>query len=232
MAFEPIAKKRIYQEIIQQIKLSIENGQIQPGDRLPSERHLADALSVSRTSVREAISVLDSAGVVMIRQGVGVFLKEDSNADILLKINSILKESFNLVEMLEFRKTIEGDAAYYAAQRSTRQDLEAIQNAFVSLEAAVMRREIAANEDYAFHMAICKAAKNTILHKVIFFISDILLDGLNESRTKTLQIPGKSEAVLEEHRRIYKAIRNKDAVSARKEMWEHLEQVKIRFTPL
>ncbi|MEN1967495.1 FadR/GntR family transcriptional regulator [Lentibacillus sp. N15] len=232
MTFEPIAKKRIYHEIIRQIKLSIVNGQINPGEQLPSERYLADALSVSRTSVREAISVLDASGVVTIRPGVGVFLKDDPNVDILLTINSILKESFNLVEILEFRKAVEGDAAYYAAQRSTPQELGAIQIAFVALESAVMQREIAANEDYAFHMAICKAAKNLILQKVIFFISDALLDGLNESRSKTLQTPGKSEVVLEEHRRIYEAIRNKNAALARKEMWEHLEQVKVRFTPL
>lgn len=229
MELKPIAKERIYHDIIKQIQQAIEKGNILPGEQLPSERQLAKSLAVSRTSVKEAISVLDASGVVFIRPGVGIFLRDEGVEDIKFKINTILKQSFDLVEILEFRQAIEGDAAYYAAQRSTKQNLEDIEESFLALEDAVSRKEIAAKEDYAFHMAICKAAKNVMLQKVILFISDTLIDSLQESRSQTLKTPGRSEEVLEEHRRIHDAIHNGDAPTARQEMWEHLQHVKMRF---
>lgn len=229
MKLKPITKRRIYHYILEQIQQSIKEDQIRPGERLPSERYLADSLSVSRTSVKEAISVLDSSGVVTIKPGVGIFLKDDGVDNIVYKINTILTKSLNVVEILEFRQAVEGDAAYYAALRSTRKDLKALNEAFFALEQAVSKRVIAAKEDYAFHMAICKASENVMLQKVILLISDTLLDSLNESRSQTLTIPGRSEAVLEEHRRINDAIHKGDAVVARQEMWAHLQNVKIRF---
>lgn len=79
MVFKPIKKrKRVYQYIIDQIKIAIEEGRIKPGDQLPSERALAYKLDVSRTSVKEAITVLESSGVVTVRPGVGMFLSNDS----------------------------------------------------------------------------------------------------------------------------------------------------------
>src|SRR5699024_951131 len=104
-----------------------------------------------------------------------------------------------------------------------------LNTSFTALEKAVSQRVIAAKEDYAFHMAICKASENMMLQKVILLISDTLLDSLNESRSQTLKIPGRSEAVLEEHRRITNAIHNGNASVARQEMWDHLQNVKIRF---
>src|SRR5699024_2846958 len=109
------------------------------------------------------------------------------------------------------------------------EDLEKIGNAFSELEAAVTKKRLAAEEDYAFHMTICKAANNMMLQKVIFYISDRLIDRLRESRAQTLRIPVRSVAVLEEHRRIYKAIYTGDGPEARQYMWEHLQNVKRRF---
>lgn len=73
MKLKPVTKERIYRDIIKQIQCAIEQKEIKPGDRLPSERNLAEHLSVSRTSVKEAISVLDSSGIVYIKPGVGIF---------------------------------------------------------------------------------------------------------------------------------------------------------------
>lgn len=144
----------------------------------------------------------------------------------MFKINTILNDSLNLVEILEFRQAIEGDAAYYAALRSIKQDLKSLKTSFSALEHAVSQDIIAAKEDYTFHMTICKASKNTMLQKVILLVSDTLLDSLNESRSQTLKIPGRSETVLEEHRRINYAICKGDASLARQEMWGHLQNVK------
>ncbi|HET7578339.1 MAG TPA: FadR/GntR family transcriptional regulator [Bacillales bacterium] len=229
MKLTPVKKRRIYHDIIEQIKAAIESGEIKPGEQLPSERNLAQTLSVSRTSVKEAISVLDSAGVVVIKPGVGIFLRENGIEDLILKINSIIERRVDLVEILELRQAIEGDSAYYAALRGTDQDLSAIEEAFKKLEEAVIRNDVAAKEDYEFHVAVCKAAKNTLLQEVMFLISDSILDSLAESRSRTLRTPGQSKAILDEHRRIFKAIESGDSDQAKKEMWQHLQVVKERF---
>lgn len=89
MEFAPIKKrKRIYQTIIQQIKTSIANGQISPGENLPSERALAEMFGISQTSVKEAVTVLESSGIITVRPGVGMFINEDSRQDLLYKLTA------------------------------------------------------------------------------------------------------------------------------------------------
>ena len=231
MAFVPVEKKRIYHVIIEQIKGAIDRGELKPGDRLPSERKLAESLSVSRSTIKEAISVLESAGIVDIRPGVGVFLRQNSLEHIILDINMILGKKTNMVELLEFRQALESNAAYYAALRATAEDHARIKKAFEKLEQAVLDNRIAALEDFAFHMEVCLASKNMLFKKVLDSISDVFLDGLKESRSISQKM-GRSKIILEEHRKIYEAILSGDATLSRKEMWEHIQKVKERFIPV
>lgn len=230
MQLVPVEKKRIYHDIIEQIKIAIEKGELKPGDQLPSERKLAESLSVSRTTVKEAISVLDSAGIVTIKPGVGVFLRKSGMDDIVLDINVILGKKVNLVELLEFRQALEGNSAYYAAIRSTAEDHARLKSAFERLEGAVLANSLAAEEDYEFHLAICIASKNQLFKRVLYSVTDFFLEGLKESRSKSL-MAGRAKIILEEHRKIYEAILSGDAPLARKEMWDHIQKVKERFIP-
>ncbi|WP_246079018.1 FadR/GntR family transcriptional regulator [Paenibacillus piri] len=226
----PVQKQRVYQMIIEQIKTSIERGELHPGDRLPSERDLAEALSVSRSAVREAVSVLESARIVKIAPGIGVFLEEDRNKDVLAKLNEIVSpQNTNLIELIEVRQAMEVQAAYLAALRRTDADLRAIQSALDALERSVKAGQVAAEEDYLFHLRVVEAAGNQMLMESVKFFSDKCLAGLHESRSQSLGIPGKSRAVLEEHQLIYSAIEQRNADRARDMMWEHLQNVKARY---
>ncbi|GIM46005.1 GntR family transcriptional regulator [Collibacillus ludicampi] len=230
MKLAPIQKKRIYQYIIEQIKASIENGELLPGDKLPSERELADKLSVSRSAVREAFSVLDSAGLVRIMQGIGVFLKEDENEELITRMNDILNpHGVNLVELLEVRQGIEGQAAYLAAIRRSEADLQKIKTAYNHLEQAVAAQQVAAEEDYAFHISVVKASQNSMLLQAVKFLSDKFLQGVHQSRSESLKIPGKSQMVLAEHVEILNAIAEQDPEKAQQAMWQHLQNVKLRY---
>lgn len=230
MELSPVRKKRLYQDIVEQIKKAIEKGEISPGEKLPSERSLAATLSVSRTSIKEAFSVLESAGVVEIKQGSGVFLLKNNTQDIIAKINSVIRGiAVDIVELMELRQAIEGDAAYYAAMRRNKEDLEAVYKAFCELEKAVNKKNIAAEEDLAFHMSIAKAARNSIIEKVMHLISDQVLEGLKESRTNTLKIPDKSQIILQEHRTIYVAVQEGNPHLAKDAMCNHLQNVKQRY---
>lgn len=229
MGFTPIRKRRVYQEIVAQIKASIERGEILPGDRLPSERTMAEMLSVSRNSIKEAFLVLESAGVIEIKQGSGVYLLEKTIDDLLAQINGIIHGiTSNIVELLEFRQAIEGDSAYYAAIRSNKEDIKSIATVFDQLEAAVNDDNIGAEEDLAFHMAIAKAAKNRVMEQIMVMLYHQILLHLNESRANTLATPGKSKIILEEHRMIYQAIKNQNPQLAKENMYNHLQNVKQR----
>jgi GntR family transcriptional repressor for pyruvate dehydrogenase complex len=230
LKLSPIQKKRVYQNIIEQIKASIERSELVPGDKLPSERELAERLSVSRSAVREAISVLESAGMVRIMQGIGVFLEEDRHKDLSARMNGIIhQQGMNLVELLEVRQGIEGQAAYLTAARRSQLDLKVIENAYEGLQNAVLEQKVAAAEDYQFHISIVEASRNQMLLQAVKLFSDRFQQGLHKSRSESMRIPGKSQVVLEEHLKIIEAIREQNAEKAQKAMWQHLQNVKSRF---
>lgn len=230
MKLEPIQKQRVYQNIIEQFKKSIERGELKPGDRIPSERELAEELNVSRSAVREAISVLEAARLVRILPGVGMFLEEDPNKDVMARLNEILQGSnASLVQLLEVRQAIESQAAYLAALRRTDADLKKLQMKFEALKQSVENNGIAAEEDYEFHLAIVESAYNPMLMETLKIFSDQWRSGVHKSRSQSISIPGRSLIVLEEHRKIYQAIADKDSIGAQQAMWEHIHHVKSRY---
>lgn len=229
MDLKPIQKKRVYQEIIEQIKDSIRSGRLKPGDKLPSERELADRLSVSRNAVREAVSVMESAGLVEILQGIGIFLKEDHHDILTTRIDRLLNhQGLNLVELIEVREGLEGHGAFMAAKRRTAEDLERIKIAYENMQKAYELEQIGAEEDYEFHLAVVNAAKNTTLLDTVRLFSDTFIFGVQQLRKKSIR-KGQSQTVLLEHFEIYEAIKHGDPERAEKAMRAHLANAKKRF---
>lgn len=230
MKLVPLKKARYYEDVIGQIKDSIESGELTAGDKLPSERELAEALSISRTAVREAISALGFAGILDIRPGVGIFLVEDGSDAILSKINGILdRRGVYMVELLELRQGVESQAAYLAASRATEQQKFRIREAYRELEKAVASGRVGSEEDFRFHLSVVEASGNQMLGQVIELVSGRFKDGLEESRKESLSIPGQSKKFLLEHEEILHAIEAGEAEEARDSMWRHLENVRIRY---
>jgi len=219
----------VYQDIIEQIKASIESGELKPGEKLPSERELANMLSVSRTAIREAISVMASAGVVEIFRGIGVFLKEDENDKLLRRINELFQQKgINLVELLEVRQGIEGQAAYLAAIRRTESDLQKIKFAYKKMEDFYAGNQTAEKEDFEFHTSIVKATQNKMLLQSVKLFSNEFLQEVKQLRNKSI-ITGKSQEVLSEHLDIYEAIEKQAPENAQKAMLEHLNNANRRY---
>jgi GntR family transcriptional regulator, transcriptional repressor for pyruvate dehydrogenase complex len=232
MKVNPIRKKRVYQEIIEQIKEAIKKGDIKPGDRLPAERELAKSFSVSRSSIKEAITVLESTGIVEIRTGVGTFLKETED-DIPSQIDDIINDSVtNVLELMEFRQTIEADAAYYAAIRADKEQKAKLQAIFDSLESSVHSKHLSAKKDFEFHMTIATIAGNSITEQVMSTLSDKLLKVVTHNIVNTLISEVKREEVFEEHRQICEAISSGDGEKARRKMWKHLQGARDRYEKL
>lgn len=230
MRLRPIKKTRAYQGVIEQIKRSVEAGELRAGDRLPSERELAVALSISRTAVREAISALESAGTVEIRPGVGVFLKQDSPGEIIQRIDKALNPDVaHLIELLELRQGVESQAAYLAALKADEHLKDEIAEAYINLEKVVMSGQLGTEEDFRFHLAVVNASGNQLLGQVIELVSGRFKEGLEESRKQSLSIPGQSQAILLEHEEILRAIQAGEAEKARDSMWRHLDNVRARY---
>lgn len=227
---KPIKKKnRLYHEVVNEIFSSISQENLKPGDKLPSERTIAESLEVSRTTVKEAISVLEANGIVTIRPGVGVFLVNQTKKVIQQEmIDAVIPNQQNLSELIELRQAIEGDAAYYAAERITKRQRIDLENRYKALKQAELNGELAIEEDYAFHKVIWTAANNGMMADLMKVISKKVYFFIQQNRMETMLQPAEIQVVMEEHRLIYEAIMKNDALSAKKAMWEHLHSIRVR----
>lgn len=224
-------KRRVYQLVVEHIQSAIEKKELLPGDKLPSERVLAARLSVSRTSVKEAFSVMESAGLVKIKHGSGVILQEDNTEDLLMRLNVIVRGSaFDIVELMEFRQAIEGEIAYLAAVRCTEEDAQQLTQAYQKFEKTIVGSEdsgkVGAKEDLDFHMCIARISRNLMFVEVMYMIHGRLYEALKDASVRTDRIPGRNQTVLAEHRKLFQAIVRKDPAQAREAMTEHLQSVK------
>lgn len=231
MELKPIQKrKRIYEHVIDQIKQAIETGRIRPGEKLPSERVLAEQLRVARTSVKEAITVLESSGIITVRPGVGMFLNDDSRSQIVFRLSHMIDQrTSDFADIIELRQAIEGDAAYYATKRMTAEQKDKLTKVYEQLIHSERRAETATEEDYQFHFTIVEAANNPVLLEVMNVIAEKMITGLQESRVISVNDELLNNEVLQEHTNIYNAIMNDEPEKARLAMWEHHLRTKERY---
>lgn len=221
-SFEPIRKTRIYEEVAAQIQRLISDGRLKPGDRLPPERELAEAFSVSRTSVRDAIRVLEMMGLLEPRQGEGTLVRDLSPDSLVNPLASLLvRNRLRMAELLDVRKMLEPPVAGRAAAHATDAELTQLQDILRRQEEKVRRGELAIDEDSEFHYTIALAARNSVVLRVL----DVLMDLLRESRERSLQVTGRLQRSFDGHRRIMAALLAHDAALAEAAMRQHIEEI-------
>jgi DNA-binding FadR family transcriptional regulator len=208
--------------IIERLGQLIDQEQIQPGARLPRELTLARALRVSRSSIREAVSALVSSGLLTRRAGHGTYVT--SGVGQLIARGLALRltldpQSFQYVR--EARQVLEGEFAYLAALRADVEDLEAIDHHLEAMRVHARNPEVSVKEDFAFHMAIARSAKNPVLFDVLNYPSDLVF----RSHRAVTQSGGLSPSAITYHERIAAAIRRRAPREARRVMLQHLDDV-------
>lgn len=224
--YKPVRTKKVYEEIIGQIKQLIAAGKLQPGDKLPSERDLSEQLNVSRASIREALSALEMMGVIVIRPGGGSFVQQVSYEGMLGSLSFLLQVNLeDVMQLLEVRKILEVEIAALAASRATDQDLEDIRQALHRMADAAYAQESGDEADAEFHYAVVKAAHNPILLRLINTISDLMANTFRFSRQKIFLVEGMPKTLYDSHCLIFKAIQKKQPQQARTCMHEHLTMV-------
>jgi len=221
--FKPVKTRKVYEEIVQQVKDLIANGTLRPGDRLISERELADKLRVSRASVREAFSVLESMGIIESRPGEGTFVRETTTDSIVEPLAlMVVRDRDTGFALLEVRKILEAESAALAATRSTEEDLQKIEDCLREMRAEVDRGDLGDVSDYKFHYSLAEATQNMVLVRVMSTISDLFAQGLRSSRLRLYSLEGMPQTLLKQHIRIYEAVKQRDVQGARQAMLDHL----------
>jgi GntR family transcriptional repressor for pyruvate dehydrogenase complex len=216
--FEVVRRNKVYEEVAKQIERLILK-KLKPGDKLPSERELAEMLQVSRSSIRDAIRGLELLGLVEPRQGAGTIVRERSADSVANPFASALKRRQNLVtELLDFRKMIEPPLAARAATNASADEISEMEDI---LERQEKTQGPAIAEDAEFHYSIALASGNSVVLKVI----DTLMDLLRDTREQSLQVEGRAQKSLAGHRRILAAIKRHDAEAAKSAMRRHIEDV-------
>jgi GntR family transcriptional repressor for pyruvate dehydrogenase complex len=222
VAFTAVRKTRVFEGVAQQIQRLIVDGALKPGERLPPERELAARLSVSRSSVRDAIRILELAGLVVPRQGEGTVVADLAPETVAAPIAAILLRKRELIaELLEVRKMIEPPLAARAAERATPEEIARLEEILERQRDRAGQGEPGVDEDSEFHYQIALAARNGVIRSVL----DVLMQLLRETRTRSLQTAGRAQRSLEGHRRIVEAIARHDPEGAERAVRLHLEEI-------
>lgn len=200
----------------------IEQGEIASGDRLPTEARLADTHGVSRSVVREAVHRLKSRGVLVSRQGSGVFVLQPPTHRALEFDPAVLDSMTAVAHVLEVRRTLEGEMAALAALRATRVQVTALRRALAAIDEAAAAGQDGVAEDLAFHRRIGEATGNPQFSLLLGFFEQYLREAMritrgNESRRRDFM-----EQVRNEHRAMVDAIARRDAAAARRCATQHL----------
>lgn len=217
--FQPVRRSRLYQDIVRQIQDLIADRHLQPGDRLPGERELAEAFSVSRQSVREALRVLDYIRVVEVRPGEGTFVATTPPTPLDPSVYSLLSERTFLMDLLEARRILEDGIVHLAARRATRDDVEALESFLTAREAELAAGKHDVASDLAFHAMLADATGNPVLLSAMRHLNEMWL----QAREKTGRRDTSPRKALQFHRRILTAVRRRQPAAARLALRRHLD---------
>lgn len=222
--FKKIKRSTVADTIVEQIKQMILEEKLLPGERLPSERELADMLGVSRPPVREALKALATLKIVDIRVGEGTFLNNGKDK-LMLDFFQLknLQMKFAVSELIEARLFLEMEIVDLAAQRRDEQDLERIEESFNNTLSYEDNPEAFLNADFEFHLAIAEAAKNAYLSEMLDTTRDLLL----EYNKTVIARPNQMVKATDSHRNIFMAIKEKNAKKAKQEMKGHIEMLML-----
>lgn len=223
------AKKPVYARVVEQIRQSIKNGDLAPGDQLLPERELADYLGVSRTSVRQALGVLEGMGIIEITPRDGAYVQQRSLDGAVEPLTQLLyQEREQVAHLFEVRRIIETQAACLAAKRRTEADLERLRELNREYEANLSNDDIAFDANMRFHLAIVETAKNPILADILGPILTATVEVYAKARQSSLSQTTNLNRFVAEHEQIIEAIAQQDTELATQLSTNHIDQAQKR----
>jgi len=202
----------------------IQEGRYRAGDRLPTERELAEQLGVGRTSVREGLRFLEKLGVLEIRQGMGTVVRSLSLGEVfehLVPVQTIIElPDRDVRDIMHVRRVLEAESAQLAAQHATDRQLGRLEELLHGMAASLEKPRDYLEMDLEFHVVVAEAASNPMLAQLVNLIRDIYTRYFEI----VLRDPEMNKTSLGFHRRLYAALRDHDADAARQHILAHLSQ--------
>ncbi len=222
MNFKVINKKSTLEIIIQQIKNQIKKGILKPGEKLPSERKLANQLGVSRASVREAIQALAFSGYLEVIQGKGTYILEMATQyDEIVNFFSEFS-NYSLDYLMEARIMLEGEFARLAALNANQEEIDLVERIFNEIASSKDLNSFVV-KDLEFHLTIAKATHNPIMNGLMKIIGEMLY---KETR-KIIEISRDTRKnTIETTRNLVQAIKQRNAEKAKELMSEHIRNIR------
>ena len=250
IAVEP---QRLYRQIAEQLRAGMLSGEFVVGSRLPAERDLSKQLSVSRSSVREALIALEVEGWVEVRTGSGIYVLDRSNINAINKIaaqaintpangvNKAINEGENVLlsedkvewgplELIRARRVVEGETAAIAALQAKRKDIDAMGKALRMMQTEAADGVLPLDGDRAFHSAIVQASGNEVLIDTVQSFWDSRRGPIFERLVGYFETLQSWQAAIAEHSAILEAIQVHDAAAARTAMHAHMDKSHARFS--
>jgi GntR family transcriptional repressor for pyruvate dehydrogenase complex len=228
MTFRRIEPEKLSQSVVRQVEDLILRGILRPGERLPSERDLADRLGVSRPSIRDAVAELTERGLLTTRAGSGIYVAEVlGSAFSPALVNLIASNDRAVYDYVAFRRDIEALAAARAAQDGSDADLAVVDTLYQRMLAQHARPnpEREADLDAQFHMAIMEASHNIIMLHMMRSMFDLLRQGVFYNRQSVFRPEQNRETLLVQHEAINAALQARDPAAARHAVTTHLDFV-------
>ena len=225
MTYQPVERRKVYEQIAEQLLGQIGSGRLRPGDPMPPERELTESFGVGRSSIREALRMLESLGVIRAANGGAFVVAEAANPlNSSLRLVFTLDDRAGMHDLFELRRIIDCEAAALAAERRSEAHLDEMAAAISEMERSLAehdRGERFIEADLRFHLAVAEATGNRMLLHSMHAIRDVVRRAL----LTVYFIPQSPESAVVEHRAVRAAIAAGDAARARDEMRNHLVRV-------
>lgn len=214
-----IKTDRLYLKVAEQLNTLIDNGSIEPGQRLPSERDLAEQLGVSRPTIREAMIALELSGVIEIRTGSGIYVNPTPQK----LAPELIDKGVGPFEILEIRYIVEAEACAFAATRISDEQIIELRRVLKEMEEEEKQPDASEKADQKFHSIIAQASQNSAIASVVEWLWNLR----NESQLSTAFLQRiRQEGVhpsISEHSDILRALERRNPDMARAAMQKHIE---------
>lgn len=223
--FKPVRPRRLADSAMEQIQELVAQGTLEPGAKLPPERELMALLSVSRTSLREAIRTLETMGLLRVAPGRGTYVAERPVTSLSDDwFHWLLGHRQEVVQVLEVHEALEVKVAELAAGRIAEKDLSRLERSLTAMKRAVEQQdhEALVAADASFHRIIREASGNQIIAQILNDLEDHVLD----ARRAIMALPSRVRRVVGDHEAIFGAIAGRDAEAARGSALEHVRRSK------
>lgn len=223
--------RRMAESLVERFARRMREGELKRGEKLPTEARIMAAEGVSRSVVREALSRMQAAGLVETRHGVGTFVKDMPAPEGFTLGPSTIVELSEVLDLLQFRLSLEVQAAGMAAERATPQALEELEQALHALLQGPEKSGSTINADFQFHLKIAKASGNPYLIDIMKHLGTKLIPRtrMNSAYTGQSNRSTYLQGINSEHQQIFDAIASRQVDAARAAMYLHLSNSRMRL---